>query len=265
VKEDLSNVQGELEKMKEEIRAMKLKPNPSTQIARPAANAIVPPPQKAVAPTRKCSSSPPPPRKLVKQFPLSLTIGLWGFKVPNGIIAHLTRDCGGNVHDHNVVEVTSGSFEKETQGANPYSGAWDNLAIHAAKNAADLESYTEFLSACRKKEEDIPHTRNNWICYDFKERRIVSTLCAVRTNDGSPGMEHMKSWLVETSVDGESWREIVRHPSNGCLNGSRFIDAFDAPAGGECRFIRLVNIGRNHFGNDRVNISVWEIFGSLFE
>jgi hypothetical protein len=35
--------------------------------------------------------------------------------------------------------------------------------------------------------------------------------------------------------------------------------------GGECRFIRLVNVGKNHFGDDQLNISAWEIFGSLIE
>jgi hypothetical protein len=42
--------------------------------------------------------------------------------VPDGIITHLTRECGGNVHNRNVVDVTCGSFEKETHGANPQSG-----------------------------------------------------------------------------------------------------------------------------------------------
>jgi hypothetical protein len=36
--------------------------------------------------------------------------------VPDGIIARLTRECGGNVHGRHVVDVTSGSFEKETWG-----------------------------------------------------------------------------------------------------------------------------------------------------
>jgi chromosome segregation ATPase len=86
VKEDLSNVQGELAKMKEEIKAMKRKPNPSTQIAPPAADAIVPPPQKAVSPARKCSSIPPPPPKPAKQFPPSVKKGMY-FDAPDGIIA----------------------------------------------------------------------------------------------------------------------------------------------------------------------------------
>jgi hypothetical protein len=62
------------------------------------------------------------------------------FNVPDGIIAHLTRECGGNVHDHHVVDVACGSFEKEIVGANPDSGACGNRADSAAKNAADLET-----------------------------------------------------------------------------------------------------------------------------
>jgi hypothetical protein len=60
------------------------------------------------------------------------------FDVPDGIIGHLTRVCGGNVHDRHVINITSGSFEKETLGANPHSGAYDNDPRNAAKNAANL-------------------------------------------------------------------------------------------------------------------------------
>jgi hypothetical protein len=88
------------------------------------------------------------------------------FDVPDGIIAHLTRKCGGNVHNHHVIDVTCVSFEKETVGANPYSGAYDNDPDYAATNAVDLENDLCFGSAFRDWNEDIPHTRNNWVCYD---------------------------------------------------------------------------------------------------
>jgi hypothetical protein len=52
---------------------------------------------------------------------------------------------------------------------------------------------------------------------------------------------------------------------NDRLNGKWFTATFAVAGGGECRFIRLVNIGRNHFGNDILCISAWEIFGSLME
>jgi hypothetical protein len=40
---------------------------------------------------------------------------------------------------------------------------------------------------------------------------------------------------------------------------------FAVADGGECRFIRLVNIARNHLGNDCLFISAWEIFGNLIK
>jgi hypothetical protein len=178
--------------------------------------------------------------------------------VPDGIIAHLTRKCGGNVHDRHVVEVTSGSFEKETQGL-------EDDPRCAAKNATDFETDSLFFSAFRDKEEDIPHTRNNWICYDFKERRIVPTHYTIRTHHGGPGDDHLKSWLVETSVDGKTWREVDHKENNKQLNGTYFIGTFPVAGGGECRFIRLVNIGRNHYGDDSLMITAWEIFGSLIK
>jgi hypothetical protein len=200
-----------------------------------------------------------------KQFPPSVKKGRQ-FDIPDGIIAHLTRKCGGNVHDVHVVDVTSGSFEKVTDGANPHSGAYNNAYWAAAKNAADLETDSHFYSAYRMKGEDIPHTRNNWICYNFKERRIVPTHYTIRThNSGGPGNEHLNSWLVEASADGETWREVAREEGNGQLNGSHFTGTFAVADGEECRFIRLVQIGRNHLGNDRLWITAWDIFGSLIE
>jgi hypothetical protein len=210
-----------------------------------------------------------------KQFPSSMKKGKLRMRdgtqsknmydIPDGIIAHLTRECGGNVHDRHVVDVACGSFEKETHGANPHSGACRNEPGYAAKNAADLETGSIFNSAYREKKEDIPHIRNNWICYNFKERRIAPTYYTIRTYDAGSSMFHLKSWLVETSADGEDWREVGREEDNKQLAGRDFTGTFAVAGGVECRFIRLVNIGRNHYGSDCVMISAWEIFGRLIE
>jgi hypothetical protein len=99
----------------------------------------------------------------------------------------------------------------------------------------------------------------------FQGEEDVPTHYAIRTNGGYPGGYHLKSWLVETSADGESWREVAREENNKQLNGIWFAGTFEVAGSGECRFIRLVNIGRNHFGNDILWITAWEIFGSLVE
>jgi hypothetical protein len=128
-----------------------------------------------------------------------------------------------------------------------------------------LETNTEFRSAYRSREEDIPHTRNNWVCYDFKERRILPTHYAIRTSFRASGLFHLKSWVIETSVGGENWREVAREENNEQLNGNRLTGTFAAADGRECRFIRLVQIGRNHCGNGILAMTAWEIFGGLVE
>jgi hypothetical protein len=176
------------------------------------------------------------------------------FDVPDGIIAHLTRECGRNVHDCKVVAVTAGSFQRTAEKMKD-----------DPKQVADLKSGSFFWSDCRYRNEDIPHTRNNWLCYDFKERRIVPTHYTIRTNLCDPGFFHLKSWVVETSADGKNWREVAREKNNEQLKGPCVIGTFPVAGGGQCRFIRSTNIGRNHYGNNHLVISAWEIFGGVAE
>jgi hypothetical protein len=180
--------------------------------------------------------------------------------VRDGIIAQLTRECGGNVHNGQVVNVISRSFEREIEWANPHSGVFNNLSSFAAKNAADLETDSYFHSAYRNPSEQIPHTKNNWICYNFRERRIVPTHHTIPTGSHNPGSRHLKSWLVQTSVDGNSWRGIAREENDMQLNGSCSTGAFPLPGSEEWRFIPPVNIGENHCGSGCLLISAWEIF-----
>jgi hypothetical protein len=66
-------------------------------------------------------------------------------------------------------------------------------------------------------------------------------------------------------ADGESWREVAREEGDKQLNGTWFTGTFAVAGGEECRFIGLVNVGRNGWGSDSLRISAWEIFGNLLE
>jgi hypothetical protein len=68
-----------------------------------------------------------------------------------------SRECGENVHDRYVVEITSRSLE--LMGTRQPYGATG--AKSAAENAAELEVDSCFYLAYRKDHEDIPHSRNN--------------------------------------------------------------------------------------------------------
>jgi hypothetical protein len=188
---------------------------------------------------------------------------IWGnykYDVPDGIVKHLARVCGGNVHDRNVVEVTS-------------SKAYSKGPGYAGKNITDMVADSFFCSDFRdadgKDKVEIPPTRNNWVCYDFKERRIVPTHYALRTSSDPPPANfrgfHLRSWLVEVSENGKTWREVDNKQDNEDLDGESRTRTFPVAPGDACRFIKLVQIGRNQSGDDRLWIEAWEIFGTLIE
>jgi hypothetical protein len=61
----------------------------------------------------------------------------------------------------------------------------------------------------------------------------VPTHYTIRTNWGDPPhASHLKSWLVETSADGESWREVALSENNEQLNGDCFTGVFAVAAMG---------------------------------
>jgi hypothetical protein len=78
------------------------------------------------------------------------------------------------------MEMTLESFEKETIEANSDSAAYipENKRELAGKKAAHLQQ-----GAGGQK---IFRARNNWVCYDSRERRIMLTHSAVRINCSGP-------------------------------------------------------------------------------
>jgi hypothetical protein len=204
-------------------------------------------------------------RRIEFQAPTSPSADTWQTRYPpyfgplneldirylDGILAHLARQCGGNVHDREVVTVSS----SRPHNAGPQ---------YAAKNVVDLRANTHFHSDYHVGE--ILEERNNWICYDFKGRRIIPTHYSIRSRwNGNPGNHNLKSWCVETSVNGEEWVEIDHKENNIDLNGGNRIVLFEVNRREVCRLIRLVNLGKNWGNSEILVISAWEIFGTLLE
>jgi hypothetical protein len=90
--------------------------------------------------------------------------------------------------------------------------------------------------------------------------RVQVAYYALRTGTG---LCHPKSWVVEVSVDGKNWEEIDHKENCNALNGKNKTRIFEVETVGEGRFIRLVNIGKNHYGDNCLALSAWEIFGTV--
>ena len=158
----------------------------------------------------------------------------------DGIIARLTRKCGGNVND--IVKVTASSCLGGGQ---------------RPENARDLGTKSAFCS------HDLP---DSWICYDFGWRRVTPTSYSIRSYDEKAGSYHPKSWTLEVSSDGEKWSIVDRRENNEDLNFPYVARNFalSAHPTEKFRFVRLRQTGKNHSGNDCLCISALELFGELF-
>jgi hypothetical protein len=161
-----------------------------------------------------------------------------------GIIAHLTKKCGGNVHDKEIVAVIA---------HRPYNQEVGN----AAKNVADLHADSEFFSS---------KDPNQWVGYDFKGMRVKPTAYAIRPyHAGRPGGHNLKSWVLEGSTNLQNWFELDGRINNNDLNTGNQVKTFGVRSGVRCRAVRLRQIDLNHKGTHVMLISGLELFGELIE
>lgn len=164
----------------------------------------------------------------------------------DGIIAHLTRQCGGNIVDNNIVDVTTTNV------------FWHDLP----RNVFDLDTETSFCSDDKS---------DQWICIDFKDRKVVPSRYSLSS-------DRLKSWIIEGSAYGSVWKELDRRDDNEDLNGTPAAnnewtikeEIFSVFAQHECRFIRLRQTGSTHTGHigmrDRdLVLHKIEFFGTLTE
>jgi hypothetical protein len=122
----------------------------------------------------------------------------------DGIIADLTRECGGNIAEHRLVRIMRSSVRRDN-------------AEFPAKNAADLGSDSVFYS------ESEP---GRWLCYDFSGIVVIPTHYSIRAG----GEMNPRNWVVEGRKCEADWLELDRHEKDDSLKGktrralSRFLE-----------------------------------------
>ena len=165
-----------------------------------------------------------------------------GANLFNGIVAHLTKHCGENIVDANVVKIMS---------SHEFAATWH------PKHLFDFSSPEVFKSA---------DAENVWLSFDFGEIRIRPNGYSLKTDltDGGRGMSP-RSWVIEGSEDGISWVELDCREDNDSLNGMESQAMFsitNVPSRG-VRFLRFRQTGLNHWGSYAITLSAFEIFGEI--
>ena len=147
----------------------------------------------------------------------------------NGIIAHLRsasagRDCGVTV-----------------------TGNARSLCL-AARNVLDPSR------ACFSSVNEPSQS----LCFEFRSYRVAPFAYTVR----SGRQYHMKSWVIEASNDGVTWKSIDGRENNSDLNERYRAASFEIARIGEpSRMVRIRQIGKNHANNDILEVSGFDVFG----
>jgi hypothetical protein len=95
-----------------------------------------------------------------------------------------------------------------------------------------------------------------WVYWDFGEMRVHPTHYAIDAF-------RIKSWVLEGSVDGDSWTEIARKTGRQDQFATFSFHAISTLWEGG--FIRLTQTDKNYYGFDYLLLSAVEFFGTLFE
>jgi hypothetical protein len=159
-----------------------------------------------------------------------------------GIFAHLTSKCRGNPHDKGVIDVSSSPA---------CSAHW------AAKLCLDFNSRNQFCTTQQQV--------NAWICFDFKDMKVMATHYAIRSRVDQPGIfTHPQSWVIEVSDDKSSWDTVDEKVRNGDLNGAGRVKIFKVDTVKTGRYLRMRQTGPSHRGDYYLTFDSLELFGTLF-
>jgi hypothetical protein len=158
----------------------------------------------------------------------------------DGVIRYLTRLCNGHVHDCGIVSITESGVHGPDFGS---------------RHIADFDETgtTPFIS------QDKPQS---WVCYDFKTRELKPTHYTVRTRQDQ-NHHHLRSWVLEGSVDDELWKPLDSRESDATLNGQGAMATFAVTGADFVRKIRLRQVGKNTNNSNHLVMSAFELFGEV--
>jgi hypothetical protein len=152
----------------------------------------------------------------------------------------MTADCGGNIHEKNVVTITSSGDLNYR-----HAGQVFRVANHG------WDKYWQSSNA-----------PNSWICFDFKEQSIALTHYTLKSPGGGGCFPLM--WAIESSNDGSDWTALDERNTRE-LVGPSVVKSFECSK--NCseffRYIRIRLTGRDSSGYDCLMLTNIEFFGRL--
>lgn len=157
-----------------------------------------------------------------------------------GIMNFLVNESNGNVDE--ALNITASS---------------DCGSSYIPQNAVIYNRKVTFQS----REDD----KISWICFDFKEHRVIPSDYLLKSYGCSPGMNHPKTWIIEGSNDNVSWDTLDTQDNCPHLNGNNLVHSFKIQKNQnkEYKYIRMSLTGKNWNNETCLRFESFEIYGSL--
>lgn len=169
----------------------------------------------------------------------------------------------------------------EYTGNNAFSGIFSQLRAETSNNIESVVQVTASSQQSRKPLNVIQRERrglfggggyfnslnepNSWICFDFKDRRVIPTNYSIRTIQGFPNTFYPKNWVIEGSNDNSNWKIIDEQNDCSYLKGDHVSHTFTIQnkKSKEFRYIRMRQTGENWNGSNHLGMESFELFGTL--
>ena len=157
----------------------------------------------------------------------------------NGFFNKLRAKCGGNPHTKGQVVITASSS--------------------LANNPWQVIDYGWTSHWVTKNEPD------QWIKFDFLTGKFHIYSYTLKTYNYVAGGNHLRSWVIEGSSNGNDWLELDRRHGLNDLNDRYKVKNFSCKNPGAFRYIRLKQIGKSHCDSYNLALTNIEFFGILKE
>ncbi|OHT06397.1 hypothetical protein TRFO_05596 [Tritrichomonas foetus] len=172
--------------------------------------------------------------------------------INEGLFHYLRQKCSRDPHDCGLVTVTSSSIINNSSNYQPENSI----------NPFDDDSHMFYSK----------NQPNQWICYEFHDFQFKLSKYQIRSFNGGPNNYHLKSWVLETSNDGQTWHEIDRQTNNSLLRGQKNHSTFDinsptlsSSSTDFFKFIQLRQIDQNWYGTNYLIFNSIEFYGEILE
>ena len=119
----------------------------------------------------------------------------------------------------------------------------------------------------KKKYFDSTNQPNSWICFEFKNHKIIPNSYTIRSIDGwGQNSDHPKSWIIECSNDQNSWEIVDDVKDCNYLNGSYLVHTFEIKnqTNKEYKYLRMRSTGPDCSNDSHfLSFDSFEVYGTL--